>query len=112
MYHERWSRKDKNVWQLERAYLNLYKRSGVDEVEFLCLHCDPLEPDSAPHARYKQGPHLHVSIADDPIKHAHLALNGGLLNLVLKSVMTLGTTMEWAVQMIRDEVLDALVEKS
>jgi hypothetical protein len=110
MYHECWLRKVKNVWQLERAYLNIYKQSGIDELEFLCLHCDPLEADTAAHARYKQGPHLHVSIAGEPIKHSHLAIHGGLLSLVLESVATLGNTMEWAVQMIRDEVLDAITD--
>lgn len=112
MYHERWSRRDKNLWELERAYLNIYKHSGVDEIEFLCLHCDPLETDTAPHARYKQGPHLHVSIAGEPIKHSHLAIHGGLLDAVLQSVATLSNTMDWAVQMIRDEVLDAITDQS
>jgi hypothetical protein len=109
MYHERWERANHHVWRLERAYLHLYKRDGLDETEFLCLHCDPTEAVTAPHAPYKQGPHLHISIAGDEIRHAHLAVHGGFLSVVLANVAAFNRAMGWAIQMLRDEVLDPLL---
>jgi len=91
-------------------------------VEFLCLHCDPNDaPDEdlkdkdrkkydrlCRQSFYKQHPHLHVISAEVPFPKAHLALHVGYKDQVLGSVRTLSAAMKHAVQMIRDEVLDAM----
>jgi hypothetical protein len=112
MYFELWRRSEsrqKEFWYLYRAYLSIYQidHGQQKETEFLCLHCDPNEPDNA-HAIYKRGPHLHINVANHPIPHAHIALNRGHLNEILSSVDTLTTAMEWAVQMLKVEILDAM----
>jgi hypothetical protein len=110
MYFERWMRIDegnREFWYLDRAYLTLYqitdKRFGVEK-EFLSLHCDPNEPDGL-HAMYKRGPHLHVSAAEEPIPHAHIALNIGYIESVLSSTETLSEAIEWSVIMISEQIL-------
>lgn len=110
-YHERWIRLDDKYWYMDRAYLSIYwiERSipmGIKK--FLALHCDPNESDEAPHAIYKQGPHLHIQDAAVPIPRAHIALNRAYLNLVLSSINSLTKALELAVLMIKEEVLDAM----
>lgn len=109
-YFELWKRADDEVWCLYQAYLNIFRRDPMtrEERKFLSLHCDPNEPDHAPHARYKKGPHLHVQAADEPFPHAHLALTGKHLDIALGSVDSLSEAVEWAVRMLRDEVFDAM----
>jgi hypothetical protein len=110
MYFELWKRIDEDLWFLDRAYLNMYKTDPAtrQESKFLSLHCDPNEPDEAPHAIYKKGPHLHVQAADDPFPDAHIALAGRDLGPVLSSVDSLSRAIGWAVCMLRDEVLNPL----
>jgi hypothetical protein len=95
---------------LDRAYLSLFKTepSTRTEIEFLCLHCDPNEPDDARHAIYKKGPHLHIQVAEEPIPHAHIALNRGHLDAVLNSPDSLTKAMGAAILMLREEILDAV----
>lgn len=109
-YFEVWLESDKRKFCLERAYLTLFKMDSVnqEEAEFLCMHCDPNEPDSAAHAIYKQGPHLHVVAAEVPFPRAHLALNRGHLDVVLQSCENLTRAIKLSAQMLRDEVLDAI----
>lgn len=127
-YFERWLKfeeRGQELWFLERAYLNIFKvdrtTRGLDEI--LCLHCDP---DDAPdenlkdedldkyqkllkQSYYKKHPHLHVVAADAPFPHAHLALHVGFMEQVLSSAGALSEVFRHAVQMIKDEVLDAMV---
>ena len=110
MYYERWLSKDTNedeVWYLERAYLHLYRTiiHTRQEEQFLCLHCDPNEPASSPHAKYKQVPHLHIrAYKAAPFDHAHLALS----STPSETVDVFSAELKWAVQMLRDEVLDRM----
>ncbi|HEY0556722.1 MAG TPA: hypothetical protein VGG20_20870 [Thermoanaerobaculia bacterium] len=109
MYFEAWkSVEDSGLWTLFQAYFSLYQtvRSAHSEREILAIHCDPLEEARAPHALYKQGPHLHVKLAEDPIPHAHFALNRGHLPDVLSSVGSISSAMEMALIMVREQVLD------
>lgn len=110
MYFECWKKYNDEFGYLDRAYLTIFRinPSTREEVEFLCLHCDPNEPDNADHALYKQGPHLHIQAADDPIPHAHIALNRGHLEEVLNSVDSLSEAISWAVLMLKQEILDEL----
>lgn len=113
MYFELWrpsGAKGEEFWYLYQAYLSIYQieRSMQTETELLCLHCDPNEPDNAPHAIYKQGPHLHINVAANPIPHAHIALNRGHLKDVLSSVNDLTKALGLAVQMLREEILDTM----
>ncbi len=107
-YHERWVPTDfrQEKFFLERAYLHLFiRRDERIEDEILALHCDPNEPASSRHYRYKAGPHVHMSTAEDPLHHTHIALNAGNLDDVLKSVTELTSALTIAVAMIDDQVL-------
>jgi len=107
-YHERWTEQARRSFVLERAYLTIFKVDRADrtETEFVCLHCDPSEPDNAAHAIYKQGPHLHVMVAESPVPHAHIALNRGHLEAVLQSAASLSSALEQSLLMLRKEILD------
>jgi hypothetical protein len=81
-YYEIWKPNDvkQDEWYLFRAYLTIYKieRISITEImerNIIALHCDPDEGEREPHAKYKQGPHLHILAADDPLPHAHISLN-------------------------------------
>lgn len=105
MYFEAWHMEARNRFVLDQAYLNLYERTETGEKEIVCLHCDPsIQPDSA-HARYKRGPHIHMSIAGSPYDRAHIALQGPDLVHVLRSTDTLHRALAWGVEMIREEIL-------
>jgi hypothetical protein len=112
MYYERWLPFAGNIYYLDRAYFHLYKTkySERSEDEFICLHCDANEPNDAAHARFKQSPHLHLSFADEPIPHSHIALNNGNLIEVLSSITTLQTALKQAIDMIYDQILIPIKE--
>jgi hypothetical protein len=83
----------------------LYKKETFEtEYELLALHCDPEEPDGE-RAVYKRGPHVHISIAEPPVKDAHIALARGHLDEVLANVGSLMEALNWCIIMIRDELL-------
>lgn len=109
MYFEAWKPVDPKRYRWQSAYLNIYKRIGADkEEEVICLHCDPSESLAAPHSRYKRGPHLHVSAAGDPLKHAHLALHVDQVEVMLQKCQSIHDHIASGIQMIRDEVLDLI----
>lgn len=109
MYFEAWKQIDAKRYRWQSAYLNVYKRTaGDNEEEIICLHCDPSESAGAAHARYKRGPHLHVSAAGNPLKHAHLALHVDQVDLMLQKCQSIHEHLASGIQMIRDEVLDLL----
>src|SRR5207247_322532 len=112
MYFEVWHRSDSDVLILHQAYLHIYRTNmlDIDEEEILCLHCDPDLPDNERHAQYRQGPHLHVRKAVDPIPHAHLALtlHREHLEQTLASADSLTQTLMLAVEMLSREILVAL----
>lgn len=110
-YFEVWKRVDEESWYLDRAYLNIFQTDPTTHTEskFLSLHCDPNEQDDAPHAIYKKGPHLHIQAASDPFPHAHIALTSEHLDVVLGSFDSLFKAMEWAMYMLKEQVLDAMV---
>lgn len=110
-YYERWVPTDfrREAYFLERAYLHLYLRqSQLEEREILALHCDPNEARSERHYRYKAGPHVHVSTAEEPLPHAHFALNNHELENVLGSVSNLTDALKSAIVMVDDQVLGLL----
>lgn len=113
MYFEAWKQIDTKRYRWQSAYLNVYRKTGVgQEEEVICLHCDPAESPAAAHARYKRGPHLHVSAAGDPLKHAHLALHVDQVDVMMQKCQTIHEHLASGIQMIRDEVLDLLAESS
>jgi hypothetical protein len=110
-YYETWRRADGDSWYLVHAYLNMYRLelATAEEKGFVSLHCDPDEAATVPHASYKRGPHLNVEAADYPFPRAHLCVAGGDLAAVLASESSLRQAMAWAVTMLKDEVLSAMV---
>jgi|SRR5690348_12096919 len=108
MYFEAWTLETRSRYVLDQAYLNLYERTPIDEKEIVCLHCDPsLSPEDA-HARYKRGPHIHMSVAGSPYGRAHIALQGPDLTPILRSTETLHNALAWGIELIRDEVITPL----
>lgn len=115
-YYERWIPVDERAkrYSLELAYLHLYEQLATSrsERQFLALHCDPNEPDAAPHARYKQGPHVHVVSAPQPLPHSHFALNLANLPQVLSSMIQLHAAFSTAVMMLQDQVLQVYKDRA
>lgn len=111
-YYERWISVDyrQQAFFLDRAYLHLYLRSdAITEREIVALHCDPNEAQSGRHFRYKAGPHIHMSTAQDPLHHSHIALNNESFPKVLSSVANLTVAIEMAVALVDDQVLGLYV---
>jgi hypothetical protein len=110
-YYERWERLNGRAWQLERAYLHLFrpKERQREEEEYICIHCDPLTNPESPGSKYKRGLHLHCSAAGYPLKKAHFALDGGYLESMLRSSDSLNSSWAWVVALLREEVLSELM---
>ncbi len=111
-YFEQWLPVDERQkrYYIDSAYLHLYRRpeaiGRAEEFEILGLHCDPNEPGHTEHARYKQGPHLHVSTSEQPMPRSHIALNLGNLVETLGSIDQLSVAWQTAIKMLEDQVLD------
>lgn len=108
MYFEAWRIETRNRFVLDQAYLNIYERTGNVEKEIVCLHCDPSLLPNADHAKYKRGPHIHMSVAGFPYDSAHIALQGPDVVPVLKSTEALHSALEWGVEMIHDEIISLM----
>jgi hypothetical protein len=110
-YFEKWDLLSDDQLCLNRAYLSIFQLDieTRSEREFLCLHCDPNEPDNEPHAIYKKGPHLHIVAALNPIPRAHIPLNMVHLQTILSSIETLSEAIESAVVMLKEEILNRLL---
>ena len=110
-YYERWGPIDasRRRYYFERAYLHLFHRTGTlrdaAESQILALHCDPNEPLTAPHARYKLGPHVHVSAAASPLDESHIALNYSHLDAVLSSFESLCKAWDNSITLVKEEIL-------
>jgi hypothetical protein len=114
-YHERWIAVDEKRlrFYIERAYLHLYRRRlhESEETQVIALHCDPNEPDDSGifrHSVYKRGPHVHVTAAQQPFQHSHLALNAAEIDEVLHSLESLDRALISGIGLLRDQVLDVL----
>lgn len=111
-YYERWTPTDatKRRYALERGYLHVFQRFGsgrdADERQIFALHCDPNETNGEVHARYKRGPHIHVSAAGWPLKDAHIALNFSHLEEILSSLEQLSVAWSNAITLVAEQVLD------
>src|SRR5262245_6538806 len=66
MYFEAWRRDGRGRYILEKAYLHVYERTQASEIEVIALHCDPDLKADAEHAKYKRGPHIHMTCASAP----------------------------------------------
>lgn len=115
MYFELWKPSQiykYELWFLDRAYLNLYELPDIrflDSLkEFICLHCDPNESEDDDHYLYKRIPHIHIKAAQEPIPHAHFSLNLDYSEKVLNSIDTLFSSLETAIMLLRDEILERM----
>jgi hypothetical protein len=108
MYFERWDPVDSKhqLWALNRAYLSLFRLQRItqEEHEIIALHCDPNEEDRT-HLIYKQGPHLHFTSAEQPLPHAHIALNLSNVSALLESVDAMTIAISQAIEMLSLQVL-------
>lgn len=109
-YYEVWEPTDGRhlTYALNRAYFTLFRVSSrpAREDTLLALHCDPIIEDTERHAAYKQGPHLHLDVAGDPLSHAHIALDRIHLAEILESVGSLSSALAAAVIMLKEQVLE------
>jgi hypothetical protein len=105
MYFEAWRLETRNRFVLDQAYLNIYERTRTSEKEIICLHCDPSLLPEADHAKYKRGPHIHMSVAGFPYARAHIALQGPDIVSVLRSTDALHNALAWGVDLIHDEII-------
>lgn len=110
-YYERWepTNSTRRAYRFQRGYLHLFKKVGANqdatERKLVLLHCDPNEPAEAPHARYKQGPHLHFSAAGSPLSQSHIALNYSHLDEILSSFENLSKAWDNSIKLIDEQVL-------
>ena len=107
MYFEAWAPLEEDIYFLERAYFHIYKtkQTRLEEEEYILLHCDVSESDNVDHAKYKQGPHLHISSAEQPLPHSHFALNNCDLEITLSSLENLTLALKKAIEMLDNQVL-------
>jgi len=108
-YFELWEpNKSGTEWYLNRAYFTLFKKAGADKspIEYVCVHCDPNEPDGAPHFNYKRGPHIHIKAAHDPIPRAHIALDLTNVNALINDIDLFNQSVERAMVLIKEEILE------
>lgn len=101
-YFELWKSEGSSNLILDRAYFTLV--TAVPEThgfsELLGIHSDPADVSNL-----KQGPHLHVSCAKDPIPHCHFPLDLGALNSVLSDCSTLTDALARAINTVATDVL-------
>ena len=114
MYYERWLHFEKNIYFLERIYFHLYELDLEKTTikEFVLLHCDSAEPVSTDHSKYKRSPHLHISCAPQPIPHAHIALNNYDLDVISESLNNLDKAIRKSIEMIEDQIIKLVSQKS
>lgn len=100
-----------DYYRLEKAYLHIFtpKPSGQEE-KVLFFHCDPQESRGSKHFRYKASPHLHLEIAGDPWRRAHIPLCDGWQHQVLENLDTLDTAITRVVDFVADQVIPLVRE--
>ena len=93
-------------YYLHRAYLTIYHYDH----EYLCLHCDPEEPEEVDSRKYlyKRLPHLHLHKVESPIHKAHLAFGYGFQDQILNSDGDLFAAFKDSIELIHDEILSRL----
>jgi hypothetical protein len=101
-YFELWKVSKGQLMTLNRAYFTLLRLDPVrrDFSDVLSLHTDPDDDDEM-----KQGPHLHISCAPEPLPHCHFPLEAGFLELVLKDSEALTAAMQRAIGLVAKDVL-------
>ena len=101
-YYELWRGSARGIFSLERAYFTLLEvvRATHEYRDLLCIHTDPNDENDL-----KQGPHLHVSCAPDPIPRCHFPLEFGFLDTVLTDCDSLSSAMRRAIQVVARDVL-------
>jgi len=101
-YFELWRGSAGDDLMLEQAYFTLIEVVPATRTfrELLCIHADPADNNDL-----KQGPHLHVSCAPDPMGHCHFPLEFGFLEAVLKDCDSLTTAMRRAISVVARDVL-------
>jgi hypothetical protein len=110
-YHEIWINHGNGNYFLYRSYFHLYKVSESDktEAEYILLHCDASEPDDTPHSIYKQSPHIHIEVAENPVPKMHFALYNGRVKETLKGIDSFNQALKESIEMINDQVMKLLL---
>jgi hypothetical protein len=101
-YHELWQGPARDYWSLNRAYFTLLEVVPAlpNYQPLLCIHADPVEDSD-----FKQGPHLHMSCAPDPMHRCHFPLEFGFLKTVLRDCESLTDAIKRAIEIVAGDVL-------
>jgi hypothetical protein len=107
-YFEMWQVTGGDKLLLNRAYFTLLRVNDASRSfdELLCIHTDPADAEV-----FKQGPHLHVTCAKDPIPHCHFPLELGALEMALKDCDALTSAMRRAIGVVAKEVIPHSIPK-
>ena len=109
-YTESWVSVGEGNFDLSHFSLGLHKSSDrTDDKEWLSFDCEPTHSESDPHGIYKQGPHLHIKVANDPLPHVHFPLiTATYLPQVLDSSDTLFCAVSDIVATLKEQVLSVI----
>lgn len=102
--HEK-DRRHRVRYLLLSAYFHVYlAHTAEEEREMIFLHCDPQEQQDNEHFRYKVAPHIHIEIAGDPWRRAHIPLCDGWQEEVLASLDSLDKAFTRGIKFIINEI--------
>jgi len=101
-YYELWRTRPGGNLALYRAYFTVVEvvPTTTEFPQLLGVHTDPTDNDDL-----KQGPHLHVFRAPQPIPHCHFPLDYGFLQTVLEDCDSLTAAMRRAIAVVARDVL-------
>lgn len=109
-YTESWIRSEADTYDLYHFSLGLHRtpRPQEDE-EWLSLDCEPTWSPAADHGIYKQGPHMHIKRAGEPLSHIHFPLiTASLLPRAFESSDDLFIAVSDIVTMLKKQVLPSI----
>jgi hypothetical protein len=96
---------------MSQAALHLHLVDGPradQRREFFALHCEPREDGLTRASRYKRGPHVHCTYANDPLSHAHIPLCLSNLDTVVGFLSEFDRAFVAAMEMIQMEIIERL----
>ena len=108
-YYEIWEYrkiKGKGIYYiLNKAYLHVFLlHPSQNEKDLIFLQCDPQEPESSEHYRFKVAPHVHFEIAGCPWNRAHIPLCDGWQEKVLENITSLDKALDRSMEFIVNQI--------
>ena len=96
--------------RLQNLQFHLLEHRGPEEkpIEILAFHWHPSTSDTDAEAGHDRRPHLHVSLAPEPLPKSHLGVSLSVPDSDQSTVKYLDALLEDAIGMIDNEVLNRL----